>query len=154
MNYKYIGKSYIRPDSINKVTGSAIYLDDIRLPDMLYAAVLRPKYAHARILKVDTSEVEKCPGVVKVVTGAGCDFHYGDNIKDLQPMASAKVRYIGDPVAAVIADTPAHARAALEKFKVEYEPLPVYTDALEAMKPGAALIHEDMEKYWRLPTLK
>ena len=154
MNYKYIGKSYIRPDSINKVTGSAIYLDDIRLPDMLYAAVLRPKYAHARILKVDTSEVEKCPGVVKVVTGAGCDFHYGDNIKDLQPMAAAKVRYIGDPVAAVIADTPAHARAALEKFKVEYEPLPVYTDALEAMKPGAALIHEDMEKYWRLPTLK
>lgn len=154
MNYKYIGKSYIRPDAINKVTGKAIYLDDIRLPDMLYTAVLRPQYAHARILKIDTSEVEKCPGVVKVVTGKNCKYRYGDNIKDLQPMAVDKVRYIGDPVAAVIADSPAHARAALAKFKVDYEPLPVYTDAREAMKPGAALIHEDMDSYWRLPTLK
>ncbi len=154
MKYKYIGKSYIRPDAINKVTGKAIYLDDIRLPDMLYAAVLRPQYAHARILKIDASEVEKCPGVVKVVTGKDCKFRYGDNIKDLQPMAVDKVRYIGDPVAAVIADSPAHARAALAKFKVDYEPLPVYTDALDAMKPGTALIHEDMGNYWRLPTLK
>jgi len=154
MDLKYVGKTYIRPDAISKVTGKAIYLDDIRLPDMLHAAVLRPKYAHARIKKVDTAEAEKCPGVYKVVTGAGCKFRYGDNIKDLQPMAVDKVRYIGDPVAAVIADTPAHARAAVEKIVVDYEPLPVYTDAREAVKPGAALIHEGHEKYWRLPTLR
>ncbi len=154
MNYKYIGKPYLRPDAINKVTGKAVYLDDVRLPGMLYAAVLRPQYAHALIKKVDTSAAEKCPGVVKVVTGAGCKFRYGDNIRDLQPMAVTKVRYIGDPVAAVIADTPAHARAALDKIAVEYEPLPVYTDALDAMAKGAALIHEDMDDYWRLPTLK
>lgn len=154
MNYKYIGKPYNRPDSISKVTGKAVYLDDIRLPDMLHAAVLRPQYAHARILKVDTSEAEKCEGVVKVVTGKGCKFRYGDNIKDLQPMAVTKVRYIGDPVAAVIADTLAHARAALAKIKVDYEPLPVYIDAQDAMAKDAALIHEDMEKYWRLGTLK
>ena len=154
MKYKYVGQSYIRPDAISKVTGKAIYLDDIRLPDMLHAAILRPQYAHALILNVDTDEAEKCVGVVKVVTGAGCKFRYGDNIKDLQPMAVTKVRYIGDPVAAVIADTPAHARAALSKIKVDYEPLPVYIDARDAMQPGAALIHEDMSDYWRLPTLK
>jgi carbon-monoxide dehydrogenase large subunit len=153
MKYKYVGKPYIRPDAISKVTGKAIYLDDIRLPDMLHAAILRPQYAHARILSVDTSEAEKCPGVIKTVTGKDCKFRYGDNIKDLQPMAVNKVRYIGDPVAAVIADTQAHARAALEKIKVDYEPLPVYIDAMEAIKPEATLIHDDMGDYWRLPTL-
>lgn len=154
MKFKYIGKPYNRPDAVSKVTGKAVYLDDIRLPGMLYAAVLRPQYAHAKVLGVDTSEAEKCEGVVKVVTGKGCKFRYGDNIKDLQPMAVDKVRYIGEPVAAVIADTIAHARAALDKIKVEYEPLPVYIDARDAMEKSAVLIHEDMEKYWRLPTLK
>ncbi|MDO9122187.1 MAG: aldehyde oxidase, partial [Anaerolineaceae bacterium] len=87
MKYKYVGQPYNRPDAISKVTGKAIYLDDVRLPDMLHAAVLRPQYAHALILSVDTTEAEKCPGVVKVVTGKDCKFRYGDNIKDLQPMA-------------------------------------------------------------------
>jgi len=77
MEYKYIGKSYIRPDAINKVTGKAQYLDDIRLPGMLHAAILRPEFAHAKIVSIDTSEAEKMPGVVKVVTGKGCNLHYG-----------------------------------------------------------------------------
>ena len=151
---KYIGKSYIRPDAISKVTGKAVFLDDVRLPDMLYTAVLRPPIAHALIKSIDTSEAEKCEGVVKVVTGKGCEFHYGDNIRDLQPMAIEKVRYIGEPVAAVIADTPAHAEAAKLKIKVDYEPLPVYTDARKAMEKDAVLIHADPDSYWRLPTLK
>ena len=136
MKFKYLGKSYNRPDAINKVTGKAIYLDDIRLPGMLHAAILRPEYAHAKILRISTEEAEKMPGVVKVVTGKGCHYHYGDNIRDLVPMAVEKVRYIGEPVAAVIADTLAHAEAALAKIKVEYEPLPVYMDGRDAMKPG------------------
>src|SRR5665648_258713 len=153
MEYKYIGKNHIRPDAINKVTGKAIYLDDIRLPGMLYAAILRPEYAHANIISIDTSEAEKMPGVVKVVTGEGCEFSYGDNIKDLVPMAVKKVRHIGEPVAAVIADTPFNAQNAVEKIKVVYEPLPVYTDARDAIKKDAVLIHEHHEDYWRLPTL-
>ncbi len=153
MEHKYIGKSYIRPDAISKVTGKAVFIDDIRLPGMLYAAILRPQYAHAKILKIDTSEAEKCEGVVKVVTGKNCHYHYGDNIRDLVPMAIDKVRYIGEPLAAVIAETARHAEKALDKIKVEYEPLPVYIDAREAMKPGAVLIHEKQEDYWRLPTL-
>jgi carbon-monoxide dehydrogenase large subunit len=150
---KYIGKSYIRPDAVSKVTGKAVFLDDVRLPDMLYTAIVRPPIAHALIKSIDTSAAEQADGVVKVVTGKGCEFHYGDNIRDLQPMAIEKVRYIGEPVAAVIADTPAHAQAAKALIKVEYEPLPVYTDARKAMEKDAVLIHQDHEKYWRLPTL-
>ncbi len=153
MEFKYIGQDIIRPDAVDKVVGKAIYLDDIYLPGMVHAAILRPEYAHARILSIDTSAAEASPGVIKVVTGAGCNLHYGDNIKDLTPMAVDKVRHIGEPVAAVIAETPQQARAALDKIKVEYEPLPVYTDALQAMAEDAVLIHEKNGEYWHLPTL-
>jgi CO/xanthine dehydrogenase Mo-binding subunit len=152
--YKYIGKDYVRPDAVNKVVGKAVYLDDVLLPGMLHAAVLRPEYAHAKIVSIHTAEAESMPGVVKVVTGQGCTIRYGDNIKDLTPMAVDKVRYIGEPVAAVIADTPEHAEAALEGIKVEYKPLPVYVDALDAMAEGAALIHEENGDYWHLPSIR
>jgi CO/xanthine dehydrogenase Mo-binding subunit len=154
MGYKYVGKSYIRPDAISKVTGKAVYLDDIRLPGMLHAAILRPEYAHAWILNIDTSEAEKMPGVVKVVTGKGCTYHYGDNIRDLVPMAIDKVRYIGEPLAAVVARTAREAQAALECIHVTYDPLPVYVDARQAMQEDAVLIHEENGIYWHLPTLK
>ncbi len=154
MGYKYIGKDYERPDAVNKVVGTAVYLDDVLLPGMLHAAILRPEYAHARIVSIDTTTAEKAPGVVKVVTGKDCAIRYGDNIKDLTPMAVDKVRYIGEPLAAVIADTPEHAQAALDGIRVEYEPLPVYTDALKAMEPGATLIHEANGEYWHLPSIK
>jgi len=154
MEYKYVGKNYNRPDAISKVTGKAIYLDDVRLPGMLYSAILRPEYAHAKILSIDTSAAEKMPGVVKVVTGKGCHYHYGDNIRDLVPMAVDRVRYIGEPVAAVVADSVAHAQAAVNLIKVEYEPLPVYVDPRDAIKPDAVLIHPENGEYWHLPTLK
>lgn len=154
MEFKYIGKPLPRPDAISKVTGKAVYLDDIRIPGMLHAAILRPEYAHAKIINIDTSAAEKMPGVVKVVTGKGCELHYGDNIADLTPMAVEKVRYAGEPVAAVVAETLQQANAAVEKIKVEYEPLPVYIDAREAMKKNAVLIHEYPGQYWRLPTMK
>ncbi len=153
MDYKYIGKPYSRPDAIGKVTGKAIYLDDIRLPGMLNAAILHPRFAHAKIIRIDTSQAEKMPGVVQVVTGKKFDYHYGDNIKDLIPMAVDKVRHIGEPVAAVIADTVQNAQAALEKINVVYEPLPVYVDARDAIKPESMLIHEENGTYWHLPTL-
>ena len=124
-DYSYIGKNVKRPDAVNKVIGKAIFLDDIKIPNMLYAEILTPPYAHAKILSIDTSEAEKMEGVVKVVTGKNCKFTYGDCIKDRYPMAVDKVRYIGEPVAAVIADTPHNAKQAVKKIKVEYENLPV-----------------------------
>ncbi|MBP7010272.1 MAG: xanthine dehydrogenase family protein molybdopterin-binding subunit, partial [Kiritimatiellae bacterium] len=103
--FKYIGKSLTRPDAISKAIGKAQYLDDIRLPGLLHAAILHPETAHAEILSIDSSAAEKMPGVVKVVTGRDCKTLYGDNISDISPMAVCKVRHIGDHVAAVIADT-------------------------------------------------
>ncbi len=153
MDLKYVGKNIKRPDAIKKVTGKAFYLNDIKLPGMLHAAILRPDFAHARIVSIDTREAEGCEGVVKVVTGKGCDFRYGDNIRDLTPMAVDKVRYIGEPVAAVIAVNPNAAKQALKKIKVVYEPLPVYVQAADAMKKGATLIHENSGDYWHLPGL-
>jgi len=153
MEFKYVGKKATRPDVLERVTGKAVFVDDIRLPQMLYAKILYPKYAHAKILSIDTSEAEKMPGVVKVVTGKGIKHPYGDCLHDRVPMAVDKVRYIGEPVAAVIADTERHARAALSKIKVEYEPLPVYTDALDAMKKDAVLIHENLDKYFYVTPL-
>ncbi len=151
MSFKYIGKNITRPDAVQKATGKALFLADIKLPGMLHAAILRPDYAHAKILSIDTSEAEKCEGVVKVVTGKGQDLKYGDNIRDFIPMANEKVRYIGEPLAAVIAENPYQAKQALKKIKVQYEPLPVYTQALDALKKDAVLIHEKSGEYWHLP---
>jgi carbon-monoxide dehydrogenase large subunit len=154
MDFQTIGTDVVRPDAVDKAIGKAVFLDDIRLPGMLHAAILRPQYAHAKILSIDTSAAEACKGVIRVVTGDRCGFYYGDNIKDLMPMAVDRVRHIGEPVAAVIAETPQQARSALPQIVVEYEPLPVYTDAQEAMAQDALLIHPRNGDYWHLPTLK
>ncbi len=153
MTYKYLGKSYIRPDAIAKATGKAIFLDDIRIPGMLYTAILRPRFAHAMLVDIDTSDADNYPGVVKVVTGRDCKIHYGDNISDFVPMAVKRVRHIGEPVAAVIADTPVHAKEAVELIKVAYAPLPVYVDAKESLQENSILIHPDLADYWHLPTI-
>lgn len=148
---KYVGKYYERPDAIKKAIGKAIFIDDIRLPDMLYAEILTPPVAHAKIVSIDTSEAEKSAGVVKVVTGERCNITFGDCVRDRYPMATDKVRYIGEPVAAVIANSAHNAREAVKKIKVEYEKLPIYTDALDAIKEDAVLIHEKNGEYWHLP---
>jgi len=153
LSLQYVGKPVIRPDAVRKATGKALFLDDIKLPGMLYAAILRPERGHARILSIDTAEAAAQEGVVAVVTGAGCDFRYGDNIRDLTPMAVDRVRYIGEPVAAVVAENPHLAKRALKKIKVEYEPLPVYTDALAALADDAMLIHPNSGEFWSLPGL-
>ena len=80
---KYIGKDIERPDAVAKATGKAVYLDDVSLPGMLHCAILRPEYAHARIVSIDTVEAEKMEGVIKVVTGRDAPgLTYGDNIRD------------------------------------------------------------------------
>ncbi|MBI4863569.1 MAG: xanthine dehydrogenase family protein molybdopterin-binding subunit [Candidatus Riflebacteria bacterium] len=153
MSLKYVGKNITRPDAVQKATGKARFLADIKLPGMLYAAILRPGHAHARIVSIDTSEAEKCEGVVKVITGKGCSqkYRYGDNIRDFVPMADEKVRYIGEPLAAVIAKNPHQAKEALKKITVQVHPLPVYTQATDALADGATLIHEASGDYWHLP---
>ena len=152
--FKYIGKNIIRPDLVGKVTGKVRFLDDLALPGLLYAEFLRPEHAHARIVSLDVSAAEAAPGVVKVVTGRGCSFRYGDNIRDLVPMAVDRVTYIGQPVAAVIAESSRQAKAALELIRAEYEPLPVLTDARDALRKEAVLIHPDSGEFWHLPGIE
>jgi CO/xanthine dehydrogenase Mo-binding subunit len=151
--FKYLGQPMTRPDAINKVIGKSQYLDDIRLPDLLHASILHPEHAHAEIVSIDTREAETMPGVIKVVTGKDCTTLYGDNISDISPMATDRVRHIGDHVAAVIATTKRQATEALKGIQVEYKPLPVYTDARQALAKDAILIHPDAENYWHLPGL-
>jgi carbon-monoxide dehydrogenase large subunit len=103
--YATIGKSIHRVDALEKVTGRAIYGDDMQFPDLLYGKVLRSPYAHAKIKRIDTSEAEKFPGVKAVVTGKGAPFRGGEAIRDQPFLAVGKVRFAGEAVAAVAAET-------------------------------------------------
>ncbi len=149
MTLKYVGKPVERVDARQKVTGSAIFVADIKLPRMLHAKVLRAGVPHARILSIDTAAAEKSPGVVKVVTGKGCKTLFGTCLWDQPPMAVDKVRHAGEAVAAVLARTPLQAQEALKLIKVEFEPLPFVLDPIEAARPDAVLIHERNGEYRR-----
>lgn len=147
-----VGSSVLRKDAVEKVNGTAIFIADVRLPGMLYAKILRPEYAHANILSIDTSEAELMQGVVKVVTGKECrDLYFGCCIRDMVPLAYDKVRHAGDAVAAVIAESERIADEALKTIKVEYEPLPHVTDARSAVAPDAPIIHEQNGEYFHVP---
>ena len=139
-----VGKDVPRTDAIPKVTGAAQYVADLHFPGMLHAAVLRSPHPHARIVSIDISGAAALPGVKAVVTGADtAQRKWGCFRPDLYPLAIAKVRYVGDEVAAVAATTPEIARAAVDLIKVEYEVLPAALSMDEALAPGAPLVHDD-----------
>ncbi len=140
--FSVIGKRIPKYDGVPKVTGRAVYADDIRLPEMLHGKFLRSPLPHARIISVDTSRARRLPGVKAVITGQDIPkrgFGYG---KDRLPLQFEKVRCVGDEVAAVAAVDEHTAREAIDLIRVEYEPLPAVYDPLEAKQPGAPLIHE------------
>jgi len=144
---EYIGKSINRVDGIKKVTGELKYVDDMKLPKMLYAHVKRSPYPHAKILKVDTSKAEALPGVKAVITGADVPNRVGLYLEDKTFLATDKVRYRGEAVAAVAADTKEIAEYAVSLIEVEYEELPAVTNAVEGLKPDAPLVHPDLGEY-------
>jgi CO/xanthine dehydrogenase Mo-binding subunit len=140
-----IGRSYPRRDAHEKLRGQAQFVGDMVVPRMLHGKVLRSPVAHARILSIDTSRAEEMPGVVCVLTGADLadiDPYYGHAIKDRPIVAIDKVRFHGEQVAAVAAETPAVAAAAVEAIEVEYEELPVVATVHDAVAPGAPLVTE------------
>lgn len=149
--YSYVGNSPIRLDAKSKVTGRAVYVEDIQLRGMLYGKVLRSKYAHARILSIDTSRAEKHPGVKGVVTGADMPFLHGESLVDEPFLPRDKVRYLGEGVVAVAAVDERTAEEALELIEVNYEELPPIFDPTEAAKPEAPLIHEGLGSYNHAP---
>ncbi|NIM58053.1 MAG: molybdopterin-dependent oxidoreductase [Candidatus Aminicenantes bacterium] len=139
-------------DGIAKVTGQAGYTFDIKLPHMLYGKILRSPYAHAKILKINTRKAKRLIGVKAVVTGKdtlgikqGIWRRYKE-LCDEEILARSKVRYIGEPVAAVAAVDEDTAEEAQDLIEVEYESLPAVFDPLEAIKEGAPQIHEHAEQ--------
>ncbi|MCL4514509.1 MAG: xanthine dehydrogenase family protein molybdopterin-binding subunit [Firmicutes bacterium] len=150
MNFKVIGTEAPRPDGREKVTGAAVFVADLRMPGMLHARVLRSGQAHARLRRVDVSRAQALDGVKAVVTGARFQRPFGICITDQFPLARDKVRFAGEPVAAVIAVSEQVADEALKLIEVEYDPLPVVLDPREAIRPGAPLLHEDLGSYARV----
>jgi carbon-monoxide dehydrogenase large subunit len=137
-----------RVEGEQKVGGGAIYAVDVGLPDMLWAKVLRSPIAHGRIKKIDPSKAIALPGVKAVLTGADLGgAKIGKKIVDMPILADGVVRYIGEKIAAVAAESETIAEAAVDLIDVEYEDLPVITDPLAAMEPGAPLLHPNLAEY-------
>ena len=149
IEYDVVGKTPIRHDGYDKVTGKANYGADISLPGLLHGKILRSPYAHANVLSIDTSRAEAHPDVKAVVTAGdlACadGWDLGDRHLSNKILATGKVVFRGHPVAAVAATTPHGAEEALSLIDVEYEVLPALTDAEEAMKPGAPQVHPEYE---------
>ena len=149
MKTHYVGKSVPRLDGREKVTGRAVYCVDVQLPGMLYGAVLRSPYAHARILRIDTDEAKKAAGVKVVVTGKDVPYTFGEMLKDQPFLAMDRVRYVGEPVVAVAAESELEAQEALQKIRVEYEEMPAVFDPREALLEGAPILHPALAEYVR-----
>ena len=167
---EYYGKAMIRPAALAKVCGLADYGDDVELhmpANTLHAVMVQPLVAHhAKILKINTEEAEKMPGVYKVVTYKDIEGYnrlawFQCNARSLatEPthvlLAEDKISNYGDVVAMVVADTKNHAQDAAKKVYIDWEPLPEYLNYLEAAMPDAMRIHEDHPNVWaEQPTIK
>jgi len=144
-----IGSPAPRVDAFDKVTGLALFGADIKLPHMMYGCLHLSTQAHAKILNVNIEKAKAVPGVKAVITGQDIALRHGGMLQDEPFLAVGKVRYFGEPVAAVLAEDYPSAREAAALVEVEYEPLPALLDVLEAWKQGAVLIHENMMDYPR-----
>ncbi len=145
---KVIGKSLPRVEGAAKVSGGLRYAADVLRPGTLWGKVLRSPFAHARILSIDTSRASTLPGVKAIVTAADIKTRLvGATLKDMPVMASERVRFVGEEIAAVAAVDADTAEEAVQLIDVEYEELPAVFDPLEAMTPEAPLLHPDYASY-------
>jgi CO/xanthine dehydrogenase Mo-binding subunit len=141
--HRYIGQRVPEVHSYAKICGKAEYSDDLKLPNMLQARILRSPHAHARILSIDASKALALPGVVTIMTGKDTPgINFQAQIPDMPVLARDKVRYVGDAVAAVAAENLQAASEALKLIEVKYELLPALLDPEEALKENAPQIHE------------
>jgi CO/xanthine dehydrogenase Mo-binding subunit len=143
--FKVIGTAVPRGEGKDKVSGQTVYAADLKLPNLLWAKILRSPHPHARIRHVDFSKALKVAGVRAIITGEDVKgYLIGKQIRDLPVLCWDKVRFIGDRVAAVAAESVAAADDALQLIEVDYEILPAVFDPLEAMAPGAPLLHDNL----------
>jgi carbon-monoxide dehydrogenase large subunit len=147
-----VGKSVPRVDAFDKVTGAALFTDDLQFgAGLLYGRVVRSPYPHALIKKVDVGKALEMAGVKAVVTGEDTPGFIGLYLKDRHIFCTDRVRYVGDPVAGVIAVSEEVAEKAARLVQVEYEELPGVFDPLEAIQPDAPLLHPDLGSYDVVP---
>ena len=145
--YDVIGRSRPRIDAKKQLTGTVEYVSDMYLPGMLYAKGVLSTEHHAKILSIDDSAAKSLPGVRCVATAKDIPYNlFGVMIEDTPVLAENKVRYKGEMVAAVAAESYELACRAADLVKIEYEPLPAVFDPREAMKPDAPIIHEELQK--------
>jgi len=144
-----VGRSVPRLDAGDKVTGAARYVTDLALPGMVHARLWRSPVPHARLLGVDAARAVAMPGVLAVCTAADLPvtrLHYGPAFKDQPILAYEVVRYAGEPVVAIVAESEARAEAALGVLDVRYRELPAATTAEAALAPDAPLIHPTLDR--------
>jgi carbon-monoxide dehydrogenase large subunit len=152
--YRTVGKALPRIEGHGKVTGQTKYAADLKFEGLLWAKVLRSPIPHGRLKHLDVSKARALPGVHAVLTGADvANVFVGTRVKDQPVLVSDKVRFVGDAVAAVAADSEAIAEQALELIEVEYDELPGVYDPEEALKPSAPLIHEERAGYKNAPKI-
>ncbi|GER72312.1 xanthine dehydrogenase family protein molybdopterin-binding subunit [Weizmannia acidilactici] len=140
-----LGKSMIRKDALEKVTGEAKYIHDQSYNGLHAATVISP-FGHAKIRKIDMKEAKKIPGVRAIITGEGLPLT-GEEIRDRPPIAFDKVRHCGEVVAIVVADNLLIAKKAANLIKIAYQPLPVVHSPTEALRQDAPLVHEKLGSY-------
>ena len=142
-----VGTNLQRIDGAEKVAGQAIYAGDFRLPGMAYAKVLRSPLPHARIRRIDAGKAIELPGVLAVLTQENLNVasnSFGAYVRDQQIIATDKVRYAGDMVAAVAATDSGVAEEAVKLIEVDYDELPAVFTIDDALKEGAPLVHEQL----------
>ena len=140
---RWVGRSVPRKEGASKTTGETKFFSDMILPNMLWAKVARSKHPHALIRRIDVSKAESLPGVVAVLTHkdvTGLN-GFGIVIPDQPVLCYDKVRFLGDAIAVIAAENEEIAEKAAQLVQVDYEPLPVVTDPVEAMNPEAAKVH-------------
>ena len=152
MAYKSVNRAVPRIEGADKVSGNMRYAADLPFPAALSAKMLRASLPHARILGMDTSKAARLPGVRGIITGADvAGVMVGLRMKDMPLLAQERVRYAGEPVAAVAADSDDIAEEALGLIDVQYQELPFVTDPLEAIRPGTPLLHDNPAGYKNAP---
>lgn len=142
--YDVIGKATPKRDGADKVTGRTRYLHDLELPRMAQGAIVRARFPHARIVRIDTTRARALPGVLAVITADDVAQHPFGFVKDQLALKGGKVRCIRDEVAAVAAETVAIAEEAARLVDVEYEALAAIFDPIAALAAGAPLVHEEL----------
>lgn len=147
-----LGKGITRKDAIEKVTGKAKYINDYTTSNMLHGALVISPLGHAKIVKIDAARARKVQGVRAVIAGERFPL-VGEEMKDRPPIAVDKVRYHGEVVAVVVADTFMIAKHAAKLINIQYDPLPVVNSPSEAMQEDAPIIHENLGSYEKIPAV-